>query len=63
MVHQLLKQGRKSMIEVKQLEDNSFEISWDEKDPSESMFNTWTESDFLDAIQKHLDNLKEQEDV
>jgi hypothetical protein len=51
------------MIEVKQLEDNSFEISWDEKDPSESMFNTWTESDFLDAIQKHLDNLKEQEDV
>ena len=51
------------MIEVKQLEDNSFEISWDEKDPQESMFNTWTESDFLDAIQKQLDNLKEQEDV
>jgi hypothetical protein len=63
MVHQLLKQGRKSMIEVKQLEDNSFEISWNEKDPQESMFNTWTESDFLDAIQKHLDSLKEQEDV
>jgi hypothetical protein len=51
------------MIEVKQLEDNSFEISWDEKDLQESMFNTWTESDFLDAIQKYLDNLKEQEDV
>jgi hypothetical protein len=51
------------MIEVKQLEDNSFEISWDEKDLQESMFNTWTESDFIDAIQKYLDNLKEQEDV
>jgi hypothetical protein len=51
------------MIEVKQLEDNSFEISWDEKDPVESIMNTWTESDFLDAIQKHLDNLKEQENV
>ena len=51
------------MIEVKQLEDNSFEISWDEKNPTESMFNHFTEQDFIDAIQKHLDNLKEQEDV
>jgi hypothetical protein len=51
------------MIEVKQLEDNSFEISWDEKDPQESMFNTWTSKDFENAIQKHLDNLKEQENV
>jgi hypothetical protein len=51
------------MIEVKQLEDNTFEISWDENDPQESMFNNYTEQDFLDAIQKHLDNLKEQEDV
>jgi hypothetical protein len=51
------------MIEVKQLEDNTFEISWDEKNPVESMLNTWTESDFLDAIQKQLDKLKEQENV
>jgi hypothetical protein len=50
-------------IEVKEETNGSFTISWNEKDPSESMFNTWTESDFLDAIQKHLDNLKEQEDV
>ena len=49
------------MIEVKELEDNSFEISWDENDPVESMMNTWTESDFLDAIQKQLDKLKEDE--
>jgi hypothetical protein len=50
-------------IEVKEETNGSFTISWDEKDSQESMFNTWTESDFLDAIQKHLDNLKEQEDV
>jgi hypothetical protein len=50
-------------IEVKEETNGSFTISWNEKDPQESMFNTWTESDFLDAIQKYLDNLKEQEDV
>ena len=50
-------------IEVIEETNGSFTISWDEKDPQESMMNTWTESDFLDAIQKHLDNLKEQEDV
>ena len=38
-----------------------FEISWDENDPTESMFNTWTETDFLNAIQEHLDNLKNQD--
>ena len=50
-------------IEVKEETNGSFTISWDENDPQESMMNTWTESNFLDAIQKHLDNLKEQEDV
>jgi hypothetical protein len=50
-------------IKVTEKEDGSFDIEWNEKDPQESMFNTWTESDFLDAIQKHLDNLKEQDDV
>jgi hypothetical protein len=50
-------------IKVTEKEDGSFDIEWDEKDPVESIMNTWTESDFLDAIQKHLDNLKEQEDV
>lgn len=38
------------MIEVKEEDDGSFTISWDENDPQESMFNTWTESDFIDAI-------------
>ena len=27
---------------------NSFTIHWDENDPHESVFNTWTEQDFLD---------------
>jgi hypothetical protein len=27
------------MIKVKELEDHSFEISWDENDPVESMMN------------------------
>ena len=49
------------MIEVKELKDNSFEISWDENDPVESILNTWTESDFIDAIQKHLDKLEEND--
>jgi hypothetical protein len=49
------------MIEVKEEQDGSFTISWDEKDPIESMMNDWTESDFLDAIQKQLDKLKEDD--
>jgi hypothetical protein len=47
-------------IEVIEETNGSFTISWDENDPQESMMNTWTESNFLDAIQNHLDNLKEQ---
>jgi len=50
-------------IEVIEETNGSFTISWNEKDPQESMMNTWTKSDFLDAIQKHLDNFKEQEYV
>jgi hypothetical protein len=51
------------MIKVTQEPDGSMTIDWNEKDPVESIMNTWTESDFLDALQKHLDNLKEQENV
>jgi hypothetical protein len=50
-------------IEVIEETNGSFTISWDENDPQESMMNTWTESNFLDAIQKQLDKLKEQENV
>ena len=40
-------------IDVKEEQDGSFTISWDENDPYESMFNTWTEQDFIDAIMNH----------
>jgi hypothetical protein len=50
-------------IKVTEKEDGSFDIEWNENDPQESIFNTWTSKDFENAIQKHLDNLKEQEDV
>ena len=30
--------------------DGSFTIEWDENDPVESAFNTWTEQDFVNAI-------------
>jgi hypothetical protein len=48
-------------IKVTERGDGSFDIEWNEKDPQESIMNTWTESDFLDAIQKHLDKLKEDD--
>ena len=47
------------MIDVKENEDGTFTISWDENDPEESIFNTWTEKDFTDAITNYLNALKE----
>jgi len=38
------------MIECKEEDDGSLTISWDENDPVESILNTWTEDDFIDAI-------------
>jgi hypothetical protein len=32
--------------------DSSFTIEWDENDPIESVFNDWTEEDFLTAIRE-----------
>jgi hypothetical protein len=42
------------MIEVKELENNEFEISWDENDPVESQLNHWTEQDFINAIMEGI---------
>lgn len=53
--------GRQKMIECKEEDDGTFTISWDENDPAESMFNTWTEQDFIKAITDHLDKLKNEE--
>ena len=38
------------MIDVKEEQDGSFTISWDENDPTESILNTWTSQDFIDCI-------------
>ena len=35
-------------------ESNIFVIDWDENDPRTSMFNDWTQEDFLEAITKGL---------
>jgi hypothetical protein len=46
------------MIEVKENENGTFEISWDENDPLESVLNTWTEQDFIDTIMNGIESLK-----
>lgn len=45
-------------ISVKEETDGSFTIEWDENDPKESILNTWTESDFLNAITDFLNELE-----
>jgi hypothetical protein len=46
-------------IEVTENEDGSFDISWDENSPTESILNTWTAEDFTKVIMEHLQNLKD----
>lgn len=50
------------MINVTQEDDNTFTISWDENDPGESIFNTFTEQDFIDLLmyysKKELDKIE-----
>jgi hypothetical protein len=46
------------MIKVKQLEDNSFEISWNENDPVESQLNHWEEKDFIKCFCDACEELK-----
>ena len=48
------------MIEVTPNEDGSFEITWDENDPQESIFNTWTEEDFIKVIEEYLEQLADE---
>lgn len=33
-------------------DDGSFTLEWDEEHPVTSIFNTWTEKDFIDVIMK-----------
>lgn len=49
------------MINCKEEEDGSFTITWDENDPVESVFNTWTKEDFENAISAYITKLMEEE--
>ena len=52
------------MIDVQENEDGSFTISWDENDPSESIFNTWTDQDFINCLMSYCKKvLSETDDV
>jgi len=49
------------MIQVTENEDKTFTISWDETSPTESIFNDWTEEDFINAINEYVKKLKDNE--
>ena len=51
------------MIEVTENDNGTFTISWDENDPQESIFNTWTEQDFINAITDYLNSLEKSGEV
>jgi len=51
------------MIEVTQENDNTFTIYWDENDPTEKVFNDYTEEDFINLIQNYLNTLQESGEV
>lgn len=54
---------RRQMINVKQEDDGSLTITWDENDPQESILGTWTQEDFIHAIEDKLNSLKELGEV
>lgn len=47
------------MIDCKETEDG-FEITWDPDDPVESVFNTWTEQDFINVIMAECNRVIEE---
>ena len=49
----------RNMIDVKQEDDGSLTITWDENDPKENILGTWTQEDFIHAIEDKLNSLKE----
>ena len=53
------------MINVKDNEDGSFTVEWDENDEDESFFNDWTKADFtrffrLCAERENAEKLREE---
>lgn len=53
--------GRQKMIECKEEDDGTLTISWDKNDPVESILNTWTEQDFINAIMEECEKSKENQ--
>ena len=49
------------MINVEQINENEFTISWDETSPTESILNDWTSEDFIKVIMEHLQKLNDNE--
>jgi hypothetical protein len=49
------------MIQVSQLSDGSFDVSWDPNDPKEQHLNDLTKQDFIDLIQTKLETLVPKE--
>ena len=47
-------------IEVTDHNDGTFTISWDENDPLESVFNDWTEEDFLQMLTEQAEKILSQ---
>lgn len=45
------------MIDCTENEDGTFTLIWDENDPYESVFNTWTEEDFIKIIRDHCERV------
>jgi hypothetical protein len=50
-------------ISVTENTDGTFTIDWDQEDPQESLLNSWTEEDFINAIENKLKSLEELGEV
>ena len=51
------------MIDVKQIAEKEFQISWDENDPVESQLNHWEEKDFINFFTEKLLQMVDDNDV
>jgi hypothetical protein len=51
------------MIECKEENDGTLTISWDETSPTESIFNTWTEEDFIKVLMDTCRKVIEETEV
>ena len=50
----LLSMNNPPLITVKQKDDGTFDLEWDENDPRCQEFEDWTESDWIKAIENGL---------